>query len=186
MRKLIFSINVSLDGFADHTVAIADDELHSFFAEQLNATGICLFGRKTYKLMESYWPNTRQNPKATEGMIRFADRFNAIPKIVFSRTLEKAGWSNTRLVRDDMITEVTKLKQQSGKNLSIGGINAAQTLMRHSLIDEYVFLVHPVIAGGGRRLFPGDNSTEVRHLKLIETEKFKSGVVVLHGEGVKK
>ncbi len=185
MRKLILSINVSLDGFADHTLfdATADDELHDFFTDQFNTIDICLFGRETYQLMESYWPNAPQDPNVTRAMIDFARRYNAMPKIVFSRTLEKAGWNNTRLVRDDMVEEVIRLKQQPGKNLSIGGISAAQNLMENNLIDEYVLLVHPVIAGAGRRLFPADESFSGNgrlQLKLIDTKTFKSGVVMLH------
>lgn len=190
MRKLIFSINISLDGFADHTLfdATADDELHDFFTEQFDSIGICLFGRNTYQLMESYWPIAPRDPNATRGMIDFAHRYNAMPKIVFSRTLEKAGWNNTRLVREDMIEEVTRLKRQPGNALSIGGISAAQTLMKHNLVDEYVLLVHPVIAGAGRRLFPpvdplsGKGPNDRINLKLVDTKTLKSGVVVLHYE----
>lgn len=190
MRKLVLSINVSLDGFADHTLfdATADDELHDFFTKQFDTIDICLFGRKTYQLMESYWPIAPQDPNATRGMIDFANRYNAIPKIVFSGTLEKAEWNNTRLVRDDMVEEVIRLKRQPGNTLSIGGISTAQTLMKHNLIDEYVLLVHPVVAGSGRRLFSpdeplsGNGLNDRLHLNLMDTKTFKSGVVVLHYE----
>ncbi len=179
MRKLVFAINVSLDGFADHTIAdFVDDELLDFFSRLLDETDIELFGRVTYQLMESYWLNIHQDPNATRGELEFADRFNSISKIVFSKSLQKAEWNNTKLVKSDVIEEVKKLKQQPGKNISIGGIHLASTLMNAGLIDEYWILVHPIIVGKGRSLF--DNVNEIKHLKLLETKKFNSGVVVLH------
>lgn len=178
MRNLFLAINVSLDGFADHTVAIADDELHEFYSGLLDNTDIALFGRVTYQLMESYWPHAHRDSEATKSILDFADKFNAIPKIVFSRTLQKAGWNNTRLVRDNMVEEVTKLKQQPGKNILIGGLSICQEFMRHGLIDEYRIVVHPVIVGKGKRLFDGLNDRIA--LKLVDTKTFRSGVVVLH------
>ncbi len=178
MRKLIMEMNISLDGCADHTVAIADDELHDFAAQMLDSVDIELFGRVTYQLMESYWPHAHEDPQATQSMIRFARKFNAMPKIVFSQTLQKADWQNTRLVRENAVEEVARLKRQPGKDLSIGGISISQDLMRHGLIDEYWLLVQPVVWGKGTRLFDGVD-TRV-NLKLLETKTFKSGVVVLH------
>src|SRR5512135_315231 len=98
MRKLIFQINISLDGFADHTVAIADDELHDFSTDMLNNIDTILFGRVTYQLFESYWPLAPNDPEATKSIVEFADKINAIPKIVFSNTLQDVGWNNTKLV----------------------------------------------------------------------------------------
>ena len=113
MRKLVFAINVSLDGFADHTAGNAvDDELLDFFSRLLDETGIELFGRVTYQLMENYWPNIYNEPNPTRGELEFADRFNSISKIVFSRSLQKAEWNNTRLIKGDAVEEVKKLKQQ--------------------------------------------------------------------------
>lgn len=178
MRKLIFSMNVSLDGYADHTVAIADDELHEFANDLMDTVDILLFGRVTYELMESYWPNARNDPRATPSMIAFADRINAKPKIVFSRTLQAAGWAHTRLVKSHIVEEVVKLKQQPGKDLSIGGISLCQEFMRLGLVDGYWLLVQPVIIGKGRRLFEGLGKRV--DLELVDTKTFKSGVVVLH------
>ena len=178
MRKLIFQINVSLDGFADHTVTIADDELHDFFTSQLDNIDIGLFGRVTYQLMESYWPNAHNDPDATESMLRFADKLNGIPKIVFSHTLQKASWQNTKLIKDNIVEEVIKLKNQSGKVLSVGGIRTCQEFMRLGLIDEFWLLVQPVIIGKGRKLFDGHDYKI--NVNLIDTISFKSGVVVLH------
>ena len=177
-RKLVFAINVSLDGFADHTVAIADDELHEFYSGLLDNTDIALFGRVTYQLMESYWPHVHRDPKATKSILDFADKFNAIPKIVFSRTLQRADWNNTMLVRDNMVEEVIRLKQQSGKDISIGGISVSRELVKRGLIDEYWLVVQPVIVGKGRRLF--DGLDDRINLKLLDTKTLKSGVVALH------
>jgi dihydrofolate reductase len=178
MRKLILTTNMSLDGYADHTVAIADDEMHEFFAALLDKTGIALFGRVTYEMMAGYWPNAHNDPRANVGMLKFADKFNAIPKIVFSKTLRAAEWNNTTLVSSDMVEEVRKLKSQDGKDLSIGGIVAAQSLMRAGLVDEYWLVVHPVVAGKGRLLF--ESAGTRLNLKLSGSRVLKSGAVALH------
>ncbi len=170
-------MNVSLDGCADHTVAIADDELHEFAAGQLDTIDALLFGRVTYQLMESYWPQARRDPEATASMIAFADKFNALPKIVFSRTLQNVEGENARIISDNVEEEVLELKRQSGKNLGIGGISLCQEFMRRGLIDEYVLLVQPVVWGKGRRLFE-DLDGRIG-LELMDTKTFKSGVVVL-------
>ncbi len=177
MGKVIFSINVSLDGYADHTVAIADDELHDFFTKQLHKIDIAAFGRKTYQLMEEYWPVANQDPNATKSMLSFAQKFNSMDKMVFSGTLMEAKWNNTRLIKDDAVNVISEMKRQSNDVMSIGGISIVQTFMRHNLIDEYCLLIHPVIAGSGRRLF--ENLTGRINLKLTETKTFKSGVIVL-------
>jgi dihydrofolate reductase len=178
MRKLIFSINISLDGVVDHTVAIADDELHDFSTHLLDTVDTVLFGRVTYQLFEGYWPNAYQDPYETKSVLRFADKINAVPKVVFSKTLQTASWNNTRLVRGDAVEEVQKMKQKDGGSLSLGGISLIQSFMKLKLIDEYWLLVQPVIWGKGRRLF--DNASERVDLKLVDSRTFKSGVVVLH------
>ena len=178
MRKLIFDINVTIDGFADHTAMIADDELHDFFTNFLDTIDISLMGRKTYQLMESYWPKAPEDPNATKSMIEFAYKFNSMQKIVFSKTLDKVTWNNTKLIKENIIEEVLKLKKQPGNSISISGLSTASTFMKEGLIDEYWLLVHPVILGKGRRLFEGlDNSI---HLELADTKRFNSGVAALH------
>ena len=179
MGKLIFSINVSLDGFADHTVAVAaDDELHEFFSDLLDETDVALFGRVTYQLMESYWPHAHEDPKATKGELEFAHKINAVPKIVFSRTLQEANWNNTRLVKENMVKEVVNLKGQTGKNISLGGISISQEFISLGLVDEYWLVLQPVLVGKGRRLFDGLNNRA--NLKLLDSRIFRSGVVALH------
>jgi dihydrofolate reductase len=178
MRKTIFCPNVSLDGCADHRMAFADEELLDFFTALLSGVDAVLFGRMAYQLFESYWPTAPQDPSATRSMVAFARRINAMPKIVFSNTLEKAEWNNTRLVRGDAGEEVSRLKQQPGKDLSITGFSLASTLMQKGLIDEYWLMVQPVVWGSGKRLFEG--LKDKVKLKLADTRTFKSGVVVLH------
>ena len=178
MRKLIFQVNISLDGFADHTVAVADDELHDFSTDLLNNIDAILFGRVTYQLFESYWPLAPNDPEATQSIVEFANKINEIPKIVFSNTLQDVGWNNTKLVKGNMAEEVLKLKQGAGKDLSVGGLNLARSLTNLSLIDDYWILIHPIIVGKGRRLFDGIN--ESLDLKLVDSQKFHSGVIALH------
>ncbi len=178
MRKLVFSMNVSLDGFADHEVAIADDELHDFATSLLDMEDMILFGRVTYQLFQSYWPHAPEDPNATKSMIEFAHKINAMPKIVFSKTLQGVDWNNTRLVKEDMVGDVMRMKQETGRNLAVGGISLIQTFMKLKLIDEFWLLVQPVIWGRGRRLFEGVTG-RLDH-KLMDTTTFKSGVVVLH------
>ena len=178
MRKLVFSINISLDGFADHTVAIPDDDLHDFFSGLLDDTGIELFGRVTCQMMESYWPHAHDDPAASKSIFNFADKFNSIPKIVFSSTLEKAEWNNSTLIRENALEHVARLKETEGKNLGIGGMKLARSFMSRGLIDEFWLLAHPVVVGKGRRLF--ENANEKSTLALVESRVFGSGVVALH------
>jgi dihydrofolate reductase len=178
MRKLIYDINVTTDGIADHTAGIADDELHNFYADLLDNAGVVLFGRKTFQLLEDFWPEADKDPRTTKGMLRFADKINNIQKIVYSRTLNKVNWANSKLVNGDAVEEIKKLKKESGKDIYIGGISLASALMKQKLIDEFLFLLHPIIAGTGRRLWEGLEERIV--LKLIDLQRLNSGTLVLH------
>jgi dihydrofolate reductase len=178
MGKIVFAINITIDGFADHEVMIADEELHDFFTDLLGTSDMLLFGRKTYDLMESYWPNARKDPDATESMKAFADRINNLPKMVFSKTLKEVKWDHTILMRSNIEDEILKLKKQPGKNISIDGLSIASHLTGLGLIDEYWFLIHPVILGKGKPLF--ESLKTKTNLTLIETKRFQSGVVVMH------
>jgi len=178
MRKLIYEINITIDGCAEHTTVIADEELHDFFTDLLGKTDTVLFGRKTYELMADFWPNARNDKRSTESMIKFADKYNAIHKIVFSKLLNKVDWNNTELIKGNAADEVLKLKQQPGKDLSIGGISLASSLMKACLIDEFWFLIHPIVAGKGRKLF--EKFDKRADLQFIESTTFKSGVIVSH------
>jgi len=177
MRKVIFAINVTIDGYADHTSVIADDELHGYFTGLLQNTDVEIFGRNTYNLMYPYWHNVAMNQSETEVTNEFARTFDSIPKIVFSTTLKSIEWNNTTLLRSNLQEEIVKLKQQPGKGISIGSISIASQLTQLGLIDEYHFVVHPIVAGKERRLFERlENSSQ---LELIETQKLSSGVVIL-------
>jgi dihydrofolate reductase len=178
MRKLVFAINITIDGFADHTAGIADDELHDFFTNFLDTIDISLMGRKTYQLMENYWPNVYEDPNATKSTINFADKFNAMNKIVFSNTLTEVKWKNSRLAREGLLKVASDLKNQNGKNISAGSLSIANQLFNENLIDEFWFLIHPVVLGKGKKLFDGLEMKS--QLQLIDTNNFSSGVVVLH------
>jgi dihydrofolate reductase len=178
MRKVIFGINISINGFADHTVMIADAELHNFFSDLLDEAEVILFGRKTYQLMEAYWPNAWNDSRSTESEKRFADKINPIRKIVFSNTLKKVDWQNSILAEKDPVSIVTELKRQEGKPISVGSMNIASQLFKENLIDDFWFAIHPVISEKGPRLFDGiDLNTK---LQFVDLKKFSSGVVVLH------
>jgi dihydrofolate reductase len=147
-----------------------DDELERYILDTQLEAGTLLFGRVTYEGMAAYWPTA-------EGAI--ADFMNAVPKIVFSRTMEKADWNNTRLVKDNVAEEVSRLKQASGKDIFLfGSANLAITLMQHNLIDEYRLAINPVVLGSGTPLFKGN--LDKLPLKLLESKVLKSGLVILH------
>lgn len=180
MKKLFYAINLTLDGFADHTAGIADDELHEFFADYLDNVDTVLMGRKTYKLMADYWPIAHEDPRNTKITLRFADKYNSVRKIIFTNTLKEVKWQNSRIADKDLVATVKELKEQAGKNISIGSLSLASQLLKQNMIDEYWFLVQPIIIGSGRKLFEGLN--DKRYINLVDTQTFNSGVVVLHYE----
>src|SRR5512138_627605 len=160
MRKVTFAINITLDGYCGHESGIADDELPKYFTGLLRDSDVHIFGRDTYHLMYPYWHDVAVNQSETEVTNEFARTFDSIPKIVFSTTLKSVEWNNTILLRSNLQEEILKLKQQPGKNISIGALNIAAQLAQSGLIDEYHFLIQPIIAGKGPRLFElGKNFT---------------------------
>jgi len=184
MRKLIAAINMTLDGFCDHTAGIADDELHQHYNELLSNAGAVLYGRITYQLMESYWPTVVKNPTGNKPTDDFAVLIQDIPKIVFSHTLNNVEWKNARLAKKDVNEEVFDLKQQPGKDIFVGSPSLIVALMNLNLIDEYQLCVHPVIIGNGLPLFKTVNDRII--LKLLKTKTFSSGSIVLYYEPTKK
>jgi dihydrofolate reductase len=183
MRKLVFANNITIDGYADHTAGIVDDELHDFFTSLLDTIDVTLMGRKTYQLMENYWPKAHEDPNATNSTINFADKFNALNKIVFSNTLTEVKWKNSRLASESLLNVVSDLKNRNGKNISAGSLSIADQLFNTNLIDEFWFLIHPVVLGKGKKLFDGQEMKS--QLQLIDIKKFNSGVVVLHYKKLK-
>jgi len=184
MRKLIAAINMTLDGFCDHTVMIADDELHQHYNELLSNADTLLYGRITYQLMESYWPTVVKNPTGNKPMDEFAVLIDNISKIVFSRTLKNVDWKNVKLAKGGIKEEVLELKQQAGKNILAGSPSLIVTLMQLDLIDEYQLCVQPIISGNGLRLFK--NINDRINLNLIKTKIFGSGSITLYYEPAKK
>ena len=145
----------------------------------MHEVDLIVYGRKTYELMVPYWPDIARDKSGTKEEVKFAETLTAIDKVVFSRTLESAE-GNTRIVRSGLEEEILKLKQQPGKKISIGGVSLRSQLMALGLVDEYHFIVHPVIAGKGKRLFEDVNLEEQLNLKLVGSKHLKSGCVALH------
>jgi dihydrofolate reductase len=180
MRKLIFAINTTLDGRVDHTPQFVDDEILEYFTQLTREADLQVFGRKTYQLMVPYWPDVLKNQSETKADIEFARAFDSINKIVFSRSLASAEDRNTRIVRTNLRDEILKLKQEQGKNILVGGVDIPSQLMELGLIDEYRFVVGPILAGEGRRLLEGVSLPEKLQLKLVESHIFKkSGCIAL-------
>ncbi len=181
MRKLIFAINTTLDSCCEHTKFYPDEELMEYFTHLTQDTDTFLYGRKTYQLMIPYWPDVVKNSSADRKVdYEFARAFDAVERIiVFSQSLNSAEEEKTRIIHAGLHNEVNKLKQEEGKNIMTGGVNLASQLAELGLIDEYHIVVHPIVAGEGRRLFDGINLQEKLQLKLVDSKVFKSGAVAL-------
>jgi dihydrofolate reductase len=179
MRKVIFAINISLDGCCDHTKLVADAELFDDTMHLMREVDLLVFGRKTYELMVPYWPDIAKSQSETKSENEFATAFDSLNRIVFSRSLERADSEKTRIVRANLRDEMLKLKQEPGKGILLGGVDVASQLMKLDLVDEYRFVVLPILAGEGRRLLEGVDLQESLNLKLVESKTFKSGSVAL-------
>lgn len=181
MRKLIYAINLTLDGCCDHTkVAVPEEGLMEYYTQPVQETDAFLYGCITYQLMVPYWPDIARNPPESESKadVDFAKSFDAVRQIVvFSRTLDKVAEKNTRIIRTGLKAEILKLKQEPGKDILVGGVDIPEQLMVLDLIDEYRFVIQPTIVGEGRRLSPAIH--ESLRLKLVESKPFKKGSVAL-------
>jgi dihydrofolate reductase len=184
MRKLIAAINMTLDGYCDHTAMMADAQLHEHYTELLKNAGAILYGRTTYQLMEDFWPHVAKNPTGTRDLDDFAVAMENAPKIVFSRTLNQVNWSSAKLATGDLKEEIMSLKRQPGKDLFVGSPSLIMQCLNLDLVDEYQLCVHPVIAGKGLPLFK--EAKGMSHLKLMKTKSFDSGAITLYYESVKK
>ncbi|MGC0421233.1 dihydrofolate reductase family protein [Embleya sp. AB8] len=182
MRKIVYWMGMSLDGFIEgpqreigwHRV---DDELHRHMNEQLAGMGALLSGRVTHELMAGFWPTADADPASSGTVREFAGIWRDMPKVVYSRTLERADW-NTTIKRDVVVAEIRALQDEAGGDLALGGADLAATFRRLGLIDEYRVYVHPVLIGRGKPMFgPTDATTDLR---LVETRAFGNGVVLLH------
>jgi dihydrofolate reductase len=179
MRKVIAAINMTLDGVCDHTAGIPDEEIHQHYAELLDNSGVVLYGRITYQLMQ-FWQTLLKNPSGEKTMDDFAIAIDKIPKIVFSHTLKNLEWETAKLATRALEEEVLELKQQPGRDILVGSRSLIIQLMKLNLIDEYQLCVHPVVAGSGLPLFENLNDRTV--LKLLKTKTFSGGAVTLYYE----
>ena len=188
MRKVIAALNMTLDGYCDHTAIIPDDEIHQHYADLLSGAGTLLYGRITYQLME-FWQTIVKNPTGNKAMDEFALIMDKVPKIVFSHTLKNVepiaiGWESAKLANRVLEEVVLYLKQQSGKDIYVGSRSIIIQLMKLNLIDEFQLCVHPVIAGSGLPLFENLNDRTI--LKLIKSKTFSGGAIILYYEPTKK
>ena len=183
MRKLIAAMNMTLDGFCDHTAMIADEEIHQHYCELLRNADTLIYGRITFQLMESYWPSVVKNPTGNKPMDEFAVAIDDISKIVYSRTLKNVDWKNTELKNEIVKEEILELKKQAGKPILVGSPGLIVALTQLGLIDEYQLGVQPTVIGSGLPLFK--NVTDRIDLKLLKTKTFGCGAVILYYEPTK-
>ena len=181
MRNVTYAINLTLDGCCDHTKfnPTDDDEVLEHYTYLLRDFDLLVYGRITYQLMVPYWPDIAKSQSETKADVEFAQTFVSKKKIVLSRSLASAEDRNTRIVRTNLRDEILKLKQEPGKHILVGGVDIPSQLIELGLVDEYRFVVMPIIAGKGRRLFEGVNLPEKCQLKLVESKTLKSGCVAL-------
>ena len=179
MRKLVFAINITIDGCCDHTKLGGNEEVHEYHTNLLRDVDLLVFGRKTYQLMVPFWPDVAKNHSGqTKAMNQFAQAFDSVNNIVvFSQSLEKAEGKKTRIVRTNLQNEILKLKQEQGKNILTGGVNIPSQLIELGLVDEYHVVIQPLVVGEGTRLLEGVSLQE--KLNLVESKIFPSGCVAL-------
>ncbi len=180
MRKVIYGINLSLDGCCDHTKFGGGKDILSYFTRLMDGVDLIVYGRKTFELMVPYWPDAAKDPKSTKEEKEFAQAFDGIDKLVFSRTLTRTNDKNAVITQANPGDEIRKLKQQTGGNISIGGVNLPLQLIELGLVDEFHYVIHPVIVGEGRSLLEAAGLKENLGLKLIESSILDSGCIALH------
>lgn len=181
MGKLIFGINVTVDGCCDHTRGIPNEEVHDYFTELMIGADALLYGRKTYDLMVPFWPDyAKDNPGSADAMSRFANTFAAVPEIVVcSRTMKSSDPGKVTIINGDLEARVSELKRERRGNIITGGVDVPTQLMQLGLIDEYHIVVHPVMAGAGRRLADSVNFEKDLSLNLVRSKHFESGHIAL-------
>ena len=179
MAKVVAAMNMSLDGFCDHTAMSADDEIHEHYTDLLRSGDAIVYGRKTYQLME-FWPPLVKDPSGNKAMDDFAVVMDKIPKIVFSRTLKELEWSTARLAKRELKEEVLELKRHASKTILVGSPSLIVQLGQLGMVDEYQLGVQPSVLGSGLSLFK--NIRERIDLKLLKTKTFDCGAVFLYYE----
>lgn len=184
MRKLIYGINISLDGCCDHTRFGGQEDILDYFRELLVDVDLILYGRKTYELMYPYWPEVAQAQPENEAEYAYAKAFSELDCVVVSHSLESTDNNKVRIIRDQVKEAVLQLKNQPGQAISIGGVEFPAQLIAWGLVDEFHMVVHPVIVGQGRRLFSEMVLPENLGLKLVGTKTLSSGCVALRYERI--
>ncbi|MBL7712311.1 MAG: dihydrofolate reductase family protein [Chitinophagaceae bacterium] len=179
MRKLIYGINISLDGCCDHTRFGGAADVHDYFTALMERTDTVIYGRKTYELMVPFWPEVARTASMDAKGNAFAKVFAGLKRVVVSRTVEDAADEQSRIIRDQVQEEIMKLKQQPGKAISTGGVSLPAQLIEWGLVDEFHMVVHPVLVGQGRRLFTEMQLPENLGLQLRNTQVMDSGCVAL-------
>ena len=186
MRKLIFFMHISLDGYVaglngEMDWINIDDSMFDFVATMTNKSDTALYGRVTYEMMQSYWPTAGEHPNASKHDKEHSDWYNKVSKVVLSKTMSEKGLDNTKVIGDQLAENINKIKGLDGKNILIFGSPAAShSLLSQGLIDEFWLFVNPVLLGNGIPLYKG--VTETTKLKLVETKTFSCGVIALHYE----
>jgi dihydrofolate reductase len=178
MGLLTFALNVTLDGCCDHREGVADDEMLRYWTRVMDAGGAMLFGRRTYEMMEEAWPQVARDPKAPQAYRNWAKKLEAKPKYVVSTTRHEFPWNNTHHVKGDLARAIKALKKATPGGLLVGSPELSTALQRLGLVDEYRFVIHPVVAGHGPYLFPGLKPS--LHLRFVAMTRLKSGIVALH------
>ena len=184
MRKLIAAINMTLDGFCDHTTSVSDDEILQHYTGLLRNADTLLFGRITHQIMECYWPALVKKPTGNKATDDFALTIDGISKIVFSHTLKNVEWKSARLAKKRLKEEVLELREHSGKDIVVGSRSLIVTLLNLNLIDEFQITVQPIIAGKGLPLF--EHISERIDLRLAKTKTFRCGVITIYYVPTKK
>lgn len=179
MRTVTFGMNISIDGYCDHTIFNPSEELHDYFTGMMDDVDLLFFGRVMYQLMFPYWSDVAKNQSGAAYENRFAEKLTSIDKVVISRSLGNAE-ENTRIIRSNPAEELRKLKQQPGKKISVDSVSMLPELIDAGLIDEFHLVVHPVIVGNGRKLLDAYSLQEKLNLTLTDTIIFKSGSVAHH------
>ncbi|UYQ94150.1 dihydrofolate reductase family protein [Chitinophaga horti] len=179
MRTVTFGMNISLDGYCDHNLFSPDEEVMEYFTSTMDGVDLYFFGRVMYELMFPYWDDVAKDQSGSPSENEFARRFSAIDRVVVSRSLE-VNDPKARVIRSNPVEELSKLKQQPGKNISVDSVSMLPDFIAAGLIDEFKLVVHPGLAGNGRLLLPPGSLTEKLDLKLTEKIHFKSGSVALH------
>lgn len=184
MARIIAGMNMTVDGYCDHTSMIADEELHQHYTDALKNAGTLIYGRTTYQMMESYWPTLVKNPSGKKDEDDFAVAIDNIQKVVYSHTLNNVTWKNSILKKEIVKEELLQLKKQSGKDIFVGSPSLIVQLANLGVVEEFQLGLHPTIVGHGLPLFK--NINDQIDLKFVKTKPFRSGVMIFYYETKKK